>query len=508
MTRAKLITFLLILLTPIANACERGGETASGDESQEISPDGTTTEDDQPGEENDPEETLSSDCAVKTLTASAYFTDATLSGSTLSFELPYGADLTAVALEASLPDGATSEPDLSEPVDLTGPVSLTVTAEDKVSKARYTVTASLLSQETGVRGVYLPSPSHTTSFRSYANVRSSIDLLAELNFNCIFVCGWAQTKTAWDSEVLLENTTYSSASEGNMYSSYYSGGSGDALADIIEVAHSRNIRVVLWLEYGFMHATGGVTTSDPLLAKHPDWIGINSDGGYSNYNGTDYYLNAYSPDVQEFLLSLMEEAIDKYPDLDGIQGDDRLPAMPRNSGYDSVTKALYAEDTGSEPPSDYNDTDWVQWRLDNLNAFARTMYSRLKAKKEDIAVCFAPNKYPWCENQLMQDWPQWLADGVVDLLTVQFYVTATYENDIDSALEYVGRNTDRNVLNPAMILKNGDAILTKKLLLEELRYNRSKGTCGESQFWFDGLKTDYVRDVFRGIYAGEAIYPL
>ena len=45
-----------------------------------------------------------------------------------------------------------------------------------------------------------------------------------------------------------------------------------AVHDIIEVAHSKGIKVILWFEYGFMHGIGGVKKNDPVLAKHPDWI--------------------------------------------------------------------------------------------------------------------------------------------------------------------------------------------------------------------------------------------
>lgn len=448
-----------------------------------------------------------SDASVTAMYMPDYYADAVQSGKTFTFTLPYGADVTAVTIEATAKDGVTFSPDISQPVDLSQPLTLTSTTADGKTSLQYTVKAVISEQEHAVRGVYLPSPSHTNSFLSYSKICESIDLLDELNFNCLFVCAWAQTKTAWDSDVLLANTNYSSASQGNMYASY-SGGSGDALHDIIEVAHSKGIRVILWFEYGFMHGNGGVNMSDPLLAKHPDWIGINSKGEYSNYNGTDFYLNAYSPEVQEFMLSLMEEAIEKYPEVDGIQGDDRLPAMPRDSGYDDVTKALYYEDTGSYPPSNPEDSAWVEWRLDRLNGFARAMSERLRPKKEGLIVCFAPNKYPWCEGVLMQDWPQWIADGAVDLLTVQFYVTVSYEYDVKQALGYVEQNTSENILNPAMILKNGDSILMEQILVSELKYNRSVGTCGESQFWFEGLKTDHVQKVFKAFYPAKAIFPL
>lgn len=427
---------------------------------------------------------------------------------TITFLFPFGADVTSLTFApVTSEEGVSFTPDItSVPVDLTEPLSVTATSPDGNMSIEYLFVAEVSPQETAVRGVYLPDPAHTSSFITYDNVKASIDLLDDLNFNCLFVCAWARTKTAWDSEVLTENSTYGSARAGNLYAGYR-GGSGDALKDIIDVAHSKDIKVILWFEYGFMHGIGGVNTADPLLAKHPEWIGLGNDGGYSCYNGSDYYLNSYDPEVQNFMILLMEEAVRKYPDVDGIQGDDRMPAAPRNSGYNGNTREAYHASRGVYPPDDINDSDWVRWRLDNLNAFARNMSSRLKTVKPSLIVCSAPQKYPWGEGVLMQEWPAWVKDDAVDLLTVQFYVTATYESDVKQALEYVGQNTDLPILNPAMILKNGDAVLSENILVNELQFNREAGTCGESQFWFDGLKVSYVQEVFRSLYPEKALWP-
>ncbi len=447
-----------------------------------------------------------SEAFLLSLSCEKYYQRAKILKNEVTMTFPYGADLTAVSLTAVLSEGAVSEPDLSQPVDLSQPLSLVVAAADGVSRNTYTVTASHAPQDVAVRGIYVPSPSHTSSFMTYDNIVASVNLLDELNFNCIFVCGWAQTKVAWNSAVLKKNTTYSSEAAGNMYANY-SGGSSDALADLISVAHSKGIKVILWMEYGFMHAAGGVNMSDPLLAAHPDWMGINSEGKHANYNGSDYYLNAYNPEVREFMLALMEEALDLYPELDGIQGDDRMPAMPRNAGYDEATKALYKRETGRDVPSNNEDAAWVRWRLDVLNGFADDMAERFRAKKKDCIVCFAPNKYPWCETNLMQDWPSWIKSGAADFVTVQFYVLGSYMDDVSKSMGYVRQNTDKSILNPAMILKNGGTIMAENTLVSQLQYNRAVGTCGESQFWFDGLKTPYVQDVFRRFYPGKAIFP-
>ena len=110
-------------------------------------------------------------------------------------------------------------------------------------------------------------------------------------------------------------------------------------------------------------------------------------------------------------------------------------------------------------------------------------------------------------NNLMQDWPQWIRDGSVDLLTVQCYVLPSYETDVTNSLKQVAAAGAGNILNPAMILKNGANIMSRDVLIQQLRFNRKAGTCGESQFWFDGLYTDYVRDVFRSFYPGKARFP-
>jgi uncharacterized lipoprotein YddW (UPF0748 family) len=435
-----------------------------------------------------------------------------ISGSNLSITVPFGVNLKSLVIDVILSAGASASPAFGVAYDYSTPKTHTITAANG-TKTNYTVNVTVKPQETAVRAVWLPSAEHTTSFMSYSQVQASIQLLDQLNFNMLYVCAWANGKTCFDSEILNQNSTWGSARIGNFYANY-SGGSGDALADIITVAHSKGIKVILWYEYGFMASwktkgTGGVTASDnKVFAKHPEWIGIDSNGEQANYNGTDYYFNGYDPVVQNFMISMIEESLTKYPELDGIQGDDRMPAAPRNSGYELVTKSLYKNQYGVDPPSDFQNAQWVRWRLDQLNAFGRTMYARIKAKKPSAIVCFSPNKYPWCEANLMQEWPQWIKDGIVQILSVQCYVKSSYATDVSSSIATIqATGTTKNLLNPGMILKNGTTLLTEQELVSQLKINRQYNTNGESQFWFDGLKESYIQNVFKAFYPGKAIFP-
>lgn len=444
--------------------------------------------------------------SFKWMTVSGYLVKGVKQGTSISFALPYGTDLKNLKIEVPSDNVLSFDPDITVKADLSAPVKVKVCAEDGITFDEYTLSATVYPKDKGIRGIYLPSPSHTASFITYENLCKSMDLLKELNFNCIFVGAWDASRTAWPSEVLLKNSTYTSVEQGNMYSKY-TGGSGDAVADMISEGHKRGIKVVLWYEYGFMHKVGGVNLNDPVLARHPDWIGIGSDGKYCNYNGTDFYLNAYNPEVRKFMLDLILESVRRYPDLDGVQGDDRLPAMPANSGYDEATKALYFQQTGKQAPTNYAESNWFSWRLAILNRFAVEFHDAVKAVRPGCWVCFAPNKYPWAEGTLMQCWPQWVKDGAVDLLTVQSYVVPNYENDVKSQVDLMKQTSSKFVYQPAMILKNGAAILTPQLISDQLSYNRKVGTLCESQFWFDGLWEPEVQAIFKLFYSYPADFP-
>ena len=102
----------------------------------------------------------------------------------------------------------------------------------------------------------------------------------------------------------------------------------------------------------------------------------------------------------------------------------------------------------------------------------------------------------------MQDWPTWVSEGHADLISVQCYVPTSYETTATLALRYV----DKSKLNPVMILKNGSKILSEEDIRSEISINRRLMVCGESQFWFDGIKER--ADLFRELYPNKAVNPL
>ena len=138
----------------------------------------------------------SSSANLRSIVNDEYFTEGMISGTDVLFSLPYGAEASSLTFTAELSAGATASVDFSKPMDLTEPKTVIITAEDGVNEKEYTLKAEVAPQEVAVRGVYLPAPHHSSSFSNYENARKSIDLKADLNFNCLFVCVWANSKIA------------------------------------------------------------------------------------------------------------------------------------------------------------------------------------------------------------------------------------------------------------------------------------------------------------------------
>lgn len=367
-----------------------------------------------------------------------------------------------------------------------------------------------------VRGVWVPDPQYTDVLKSYKNVVEFVTMLDTLNFNSVFVVSYALNKTLYPSKVLLKNTNYTHIDSTCLltpfmktYNQPQKSPTGDPVRDLITEAHKRNIRVFFWFEFGFMADIKLATPqNNPILAKHPDWLGMGNDGKPANYNNQDYYFNSFNPKVQKYLIDLIAESIRKYPDVDGIQGDDRLPASCINSGYDKLTVKRYKKQhNGQLPPQDYKDSAWVRWRLDILNDFGARVYKKVKATQPNAMVSFAPNPYPWCKDNLMQEWPQWVNNGICDLLAVQCYRrdSVAYANTVKAAQTYVKLPESKKMsFAPGVLLMVSGEISDAEQLKKQLQANRKLNTNGEILFYNEGLRSPEVRRIIKEIYTQKA----
>jgi len=349
-----------------------------------------------------------------------------------------------------------------------------------------------------VRGVWIPN-SYSSFFESRKNVEVQMALLAEAGVNVVFPVVWSKGHTLFDSAV-AEGVV------GARTDPRY--GARDPLAEVLFEAHRHGIEVVPWFEYGF--AAGHETYPGKALVTHPEWAAIGADGAPVVKNGFAW-MNSLAPEPQAFLTALVVECAERY-DVDGVQGDDRLPALPAEAGYDPATVARYRKEHGEDPPEDIHDRAWTQWRADRLTEYLAVLRGAVKAVGEDLVFSMAPGAPSWALKDYLQDQKTWVERGLVDALHPQLYTRDQqgYDRMADAtlAIEWLGR--ERKLVSPGVLSCFREYVITKELALGSIATNRDRGFAGEVWFYEKGLVVDdgaRARDLGAGPYRKRARLP-
>ncbi|MUG94478.1 family 10 glycosylhydrolase [Scytonema sp. UIC 10036] len=327
-----------------------------------------------------------------------------------------------------------------------------------------------------IRGVWLTT-TDSKVLDSQQNIAEAMQFLAETGFNVVFPVVWTRGTTIYPSQVMQQTF-------GTDIHPLFT--ERDPLAELIVEAQRVGLKVIPWLEYGFASSynlNGGL-----LLAKKPEWAAIDSEGNLLKKNGFEW-LNALDPEVQGFMLSLVLEIVKNYA-VDGIQGDDRFPALPSEGGYDLNTRYMYRQQFGEEPPQNPKDKQWLRWRADILTAFLTQLYQEVKAVNPNLVVSIAPNIYDWAYKEYLQDSPTWMEKGLVDIIHPQIYRRdfAAYKGIVDTLVTEQFTDATLPRLAPGILMKVGSYRMSQEYLLQSIQYNRTLGILGEIFFFYEGLR--------------------
>jgi uncharacterized lipoprotein YddW (UPF0748 family) len=350
-----------------------------------------------------------------------------------------------------------------------------------------------------LRGVWLTNVDSDV-LNSRSNIEEAMEFLEAHNFNAVFPVVWNQSATMYPSTVMdtLINRPIDPEYAGR-----------DPLQEVIEEAQERGIAVIPWFEYGF--ASSFSQSGGPIIDKYPSWAARDTSGDLVTKNGFDW-MNGYKPAVQNLLMSLVMEVVNNY-DVDGVQGDDRLPANPVEGGYSEYTKQLYrSEHSGQNPPDNENNAEWKQWRADKLSDFGQRIYDNVKAEDDDLIVSWSPSPFPFGYNEYLQDYPAWINRGFTDIVHPQLYRrdVGAYRALLDQQL---GLNWDPNEIvgfYPGVLLKVGGYVATPEDMVAVVEANRERGVNGEVFFFYEGLRefdADVATALRNGPYSDPAPLP-
>ncbi|BAZ52072.1 hypothetical protein NIES4103_47310 [Nostoc sp. NIES-4103] len=349
-----------------------------------------------------------------------------------------------------------------------------------------------------IRGVWLTT-TDSQVFRSQQRIAEAMDFLAETGFNVVFPVVWNKGTTLYPSQTMQQ--TFGVDIEPLFPSR-------DPLEEVVKEARRVGLKVIPWFEYGFASSynlNGGI-----LLQRKPEWAARDCNGNLLKKNNFEW-LNSLHPQVQEFLLNLVLEVVNNY-DVDGIQGDDRFPALPCEGGYDQGTVSRYQQQFGENPPENPKNRQWLQWRADILTDYLVRLYNEVKAVNPDLIVSMSPNIYDWGFQEYLQDTPAWLKRGLVDIIHPQIYRRdfSSYQAIADKLVNQQFTDVTLPRLAPGILIKLGTYSISPEYLVQAIAYNRQLGIQGEVFFFYEGLRenNNALAKVLRnGPYAKSACFP-
>ena len=248
------------------------------------------------------------------------------------------------------------------------------------------------------------------------------------NMNTVYVAMYSGQQTMWPSKAYA-------AAGGTWVSSTV-----DWARDMCRIFHEEGLLVGAWFEYGM--AVGYAT--HPIAVAHPDWLARDAGGdAVTGENAGFVFLSPASQPAMDMLNGMVKELAENY-DFDDIQVD-RIrwgrKATGREYGYEAPCVAAYQAQYGTTPPSNVNNTQWVNFREALINANMQRFYNTVKAANPAMLVSSAPTG-SYGITQHMQRWSSWLSGGYIDLVIPQMYLTtlSSFQTEFNTCRTQAGTN--------------------------------------------------------------------
>lgn len=323
----------------------------------------------------------------------------------------------------------------------------------------------------------------STFFDSRAHIARELEQLKRIGVNEVHVVAWIKGHPlfkAMGTTAFLGPAPYQDPKWAGR----------DLLAETIAEAHARGMRVNAWLEGAFR-----IPYEMKIFEHHSDWAMGAQDGRKfyeireDNETRRIAYLNPFVPQVQNFLVGLVETLVRNY-DVDGVQIDDNF-SVPPEWGYDKVTQDLYRPQASR--------VAFTAWRTRQLTFVVKQLnaavHKAAREKKRNVEFQVAPQPYKWGLENLLQDWVEWMKWGYIDVLLPQIYRDSmeSFSNEL-AAEEIIAASRCVPVV-PGQLVGLKGAPVSSDLIVSQILKARSVPTFdGASLFFSSSLLTWHSED--------------
>jgi uncharacterized lipoprotein YddW (UPF0748 family) len=275
----------------------------------------------------------------------------------------------------------------------------------------------------------------------------------------------------------------------------------DPLAYLVQQAHANDIEVHCWL-VSFRVCTSWPPSGNAIMSAHPEWLMVprsNMGGGPATVDGK-YTLDPGSPDVQNYLISIVRELCTNYA-IDGMHWDyirytTTDAGYPPDTAYTGSSLARFQRITGRTDTPSTSDTQWNDFRRRTITEFVRrVMFEVATADNPRQPLRHTAALITWgnapsdfadsSAYNIFQNWRHWLESGYLDAgIPMTYYREHNpphdqwYRNWVDAS---IGWRYDRHLYTgPGIYLNTFENSIT------QMQYAIDAGADGLSTYSYTG----------------------
>lgn len=339
---------------------------------------------------------------------------------------------------------------------------------------------------TAIRGIW-----HRPVEKNEAAVEATVSRLQQAGLNTIFL------ETFFHGYPIFPSQTYQQMGiPENQYPTFKG---WDPLATWVKVAHAHGMKLHVWFQ-SFYVGTDAVSGMGPILKKYPDWANVQ----YSAITKTGpqpstlergaYFADPANPQARHFLVSLLQELVDRYP-VDGVQLDymdypmsfapDQVNFLPTTWGYSQFARKAFQAEAGVDPvvltPTELELWQkWTNYKEQQVNDYMQEAAQVIREKHPNVqvsATAFA--KLLESKVKKQEDWALWAQKGWIDFLAPMLLTSSVKVVQSDTTFVKTTSQAKVPIISGLFSPFNGSGPET---LMDQIVAARQGGAAGFSVF--------------------------
>ena len=372
-----------------------------------------------------------------------------------------------------------------------------------VQNANDAIAMAIPYKSNELKGIWIRPTSKTET-----GIITTLDKLKNAGINNIFLETYFHGKTIFPSKTMEKYGFYT---QNEIFAGI------DPLKIWITEAHKRNIKVNIWFEAFYIGNKPQVDKQ--ILAVHPEWSNVNLRNidaqlpvaSTSEHNG--YFLDPANPEVQTFLVELVDEIIQTY-NPDGFNFDYcRYPQSiaaryagytASNWGYTKYAREQFQYEYGVDPASlSFGTKNWYEWdnyRRDNITQFIQKVSKLCRQNKILITAVVFPNKNMALETK-QQDWVTWSDNNYIDAFT-PLYLTCDAKTIKVMIFDMLKDMSPRTKLYAGLFVTfmNGSS----EDLIRQIHETRKLNLGGIILFDYAHLQEKYIKTLTASVFSNNS----